>query len=52
MSTRDTTKMPTVRSPKIGSVTPRIEKLDDYRAAVIFDSLNPGDYVFQATFAD
>ncbi len=45
-------KMPTVRSTKIGAMNPRIVKMDDYRAAVVFDSLNPGDYVFQATFAD
>lgn len=43
--------LPTVRSTKIGSVTPQVARLDDYRAAVIFDSLKPGDYVFQATFA-
>lgn len=43
--------LPTVRSTKIGTSAPQITKLDDYRAAVIFESLKPGDYVFQATFA-
>ncbi|MDD4927475.1 MAG: polysaccharide deacetylase family protein [Methylotenera sp.] len=42
--------MPTVQSTKIGALTPSIIKLDDYRAAVVFDKLNPGDYVYQATF--
>lgn len=42
--------MPTVRSTKIGTTSPRVKKLDDYRAALLFDSLEPGDYVFQATF--
>lgn len=43
--------MPTVRSTKIGTVVPQVLKLDDYRAAVIFDTLKPGDYVYQATFS-
>lgn len=42
--------MPSVRSTKIGTVAPQIQKLDDYRVAVVFNSLKPGDYVFQATF--
>lgn len=42
--------MPTVRSTKIGTAVPQVRKLDDYRAAVLFDSLEPGDYVYQATF--
>jgi peptidoglycan/xylan/chitin deacetylase (PgdA/CDA1 family) len=42
--------LPAVRSTQIGSVVPKVAKLDDYRAAVLFDSLAPGDYVFQATF--
>lgn len=43
--------LPVVRSTKIGAVEPRVVQLDDYRAAVIFDVLKPGDYVYQATFA-
>jgi hypothetical protein len=42
--------LPAVRSTKIGTTAPKVTKLDDYRAAVLFDSLLPGDYVFQATF--
>ncbi len=42
--------LPTVRSTKIGSVTPTVTKIDDYRASVVFENLKPGDYVFQATF--
>ncbi|TXT36856.1 MAG: xylanase/chitin deacetylase [Comamonadaceae bacterium] len=43
--------LPTVRSTKIGTYVPRIVKLDDFRAVVIFDNLKPGDYVYQATFS-
>ncbi len=42
--------LPTVQSTKIGAPVPQVTRLDDYRAAVRFDSLTPGDYVFQATF--
>ncbi len=45
-------QLPTVRSTKIGTMIPRVTKIDDYRAAVVFDSLKPGDYVFQATFTE
>jgi peptidoglycan/xylan/chitin deacetylase (PgdA/CDA1 family) len=41
----------TVQSTKIGLPSPRVMPLDDFRAAVIFDNLKPGDYVYQATFA-
>lgn len=41
---------PTVVSTKIGAPVPRVVQLDDYRSAVIFSSLKPGDYVYQATF--
>jgi hypothetical protein len=40
----------TVVSTKIGAPTPRVIPLDEYRSAVIFQSLKPGDYVYQATF--
>lgn len=42
--------LPTVRSTKVGTYVPRIAKLDDYRAVVIFDNMKPGDYVYQASF--
>jgi peptidoglycan/xylan/chitin deacetylase (PgdA/CDA1 family) len=43
--------LPSVRSTKIGQVVPRVVMLDDYRAVLIFESLKPGDYVFQASFS-
>jgi peptidoglycan/xylan/chitin deacetylase (PgdA/CDA1 family) len=42
--------LPTIRSTKIGTLVPSVQLLDDYRASVLFDKLEPGDYVFQATF--
>lgn len=42
--------MPTVQSTKIGGIQPLVSKVDDYRATVVFDSLNPGNYFYQATF--
>ena len=41
--------LPLVRSTKIGAVVPKVTKLDDYRAMLIFETLKPGDYVFQAS---
>lgn len=43
--------LPTVQSVKIGGVKPTISRIDDYRAAIVFDSLNPGNYAYQATFS-
>ena len=43
--------LPSVRSTKIGQVVPRVVMFDDYRAVLIFESLKPGDYVFQASFS-
>lgn len=43
-------KLPTVQGLKIGMPNPTIQKIDDYRAAIIFDTLNPGNYAYQATF--
>lgn len=42
--------LPSVQSTKIGGIQPLISKIDDYRVAVIFDTLNPGNYFYQATF--
>ena len=42
--------LPTVESLKVGSPAPTVTKLDDYRAAVIFASLNPGNYSYKTTF--
>lgn len=42
--------LPTVESLKVGSPAPTVTKLDDYRAAVIFSSLSPGNYSYKTTF--
>ncbi len=42
--------LPTVEGAKIGMVKPSVSRIDDYRAAIVFDSLKPGSYVYQATF--
>lgn len=39
-----------INSTKIGGVSPTVVKIDDYRAALVFDSLSPGNYFYQATF--
>lgn len=41
----------TVQSTKIGGLRPTITKIDDYRMTVTIDTLAPGNYVYQATFA-
>lgn len=43
--------LPTVQSTKIGAVKPTVSKIDPYRAVIVFETLNPGNYVYQATFA-
>lgn len=43
--------LPEVRPLKIGLPKPTVSKIDDYRAAVVFDSLKPGNYAYQATFS-
>jgi len=43
--------LPTVQSTKVGAVTPNVSAIDPYRAAIVFESLNPGHYVYQATFS-
>ncbi len=42
--------LPTVQSTKIGGKLPIVSKIDDYRAAFVFDSLLPGNYFYQTTF--
>lgn len=42
--------MPSVSSTKIGATRPAVNKLDDYRVALVFDELKPGNHAFQATF--
>ena len=42
--------MPTVQALKVGLPKPVVTKIDDFRAAIVFESLSPGDYAYQATF--
>lgn len=42
--------LPSVRSTKIGGTLPLVAKIDDFRAAIVFDVLPPGNYFYQATF--
>ena len=43
--------LPEVESLKIGMPKPTVTKIDDYRAAVVFGSLPPGNYAYQMTFS-
>lgn len=43
-------RMPKVQSLKIGGVQPTVSKIDEFRAAIVFDSLKPGNYAYQAVF--
>jgi Polysaccharide deacetylase len=42
--------LPSIQSIKIGLPMPTVTRIDDFRAAVIFSALNPGNYVYQVTF--
>jgi peptidoglycan/xylan/chitin deacetylase (PgdA/CDA1 family) len=42
--------MPTVQALKVGLPKPEVQRIDEYRAMIIFGPLNPGDYAYQATF--
>lgn len=41
---------PVVRSTKIGTPIPRVVPVDELRTLLTFDELEPGNYIFQATF--
>lgn len=41
---------PTVSSLKINMPLPKVVRLDDFRAALVFDSLPPGDYFYLLKF--
>lgn len=43
--------LPAVQSVKIDMVKPAVVRIDDYRAAIIFNDLNPGNYAYQVTFS-
>ena len=42
--------LPEVESLKTGMPKPVIKRIDDFRAAVIFELLPPGDYAYQLIF--
>jgi len=42
--------LPKVESTKIGFAKPVVHRIDNYRASVIFESIAPGNYGYQATF--
>jgi peptidoglycan/xylan/chitin deacetylase (PgdA/CDA1 family) len=42
--------MPIVQSLKVGMPTATVQRIDDFRAAITFGPLRPGDYAYQATF--
>jgi peptidoglycan/xylan/chitin deacetylase (PgdA/CDA1 family) len=42
--------LPNVQALKAGLPKPNVQKIDEYRASIVFPSLNPGDYAYQATF--
>jgi hypothetical protein len=43
-------QLPTIAGAKLNMPTPRVVLLDEYRASIIFDTLEPGNYFYQATF--
>ncbi|MDP2418568.1 MAG: hypothetical protein Q8M33_13940, partial [Hydrogenophaga sp.] len=42
----------TVQSLKVGMILPKVTMIDDYRASVVFDELQPGNYAYQLTFSN
>lgn len=42
--------MPEVQGLKIGMPKATVRKIDDFRAGISFETLNPGNYAYQATF--
>jgi len=45
-------QLPNVQSVKVGMIKPRITMIDDYRASIVFDELQPGNYAYQVTFSN
>lgn len=43
-------RMPTIQALKISGVKPSVVKIDEFRAAIVFDSLKPGNHAYQAIF--
>lgn len=44
--------LPSVQSVKIEMIKPTVVRIDDYRAAIVFNELNPGNYAYQVTFSN
>ena len=44
--------IPSVQSVKIEMIKPTVVRIDDYRAAIVFDELKPGNYAYQVTFSN
>jgi hypothetical protein len=42
--------VPSIRGTKAGTLLPALRRLDDFRYALIFESLAPGNYAYQATY--
>lgn len=42
--------LPLVQPMKTGMPKPTVTRIDDYRAAIVFDALKPGNYSYQVTF--
>lgn len=42
--------LPSVNGLKLGMPVPKVSLLDDFRATVVFDALEPGDYFYRITF--
>jgi hypothetical protein len=42
---------PVVQPTKINGIQPTVTKIDAYRAAIVFNTLTPGNHAFQVTFS-
>ena len=42
--------LPVISGLKINMPTPKVTLVDDFRASIVFESLSPGNYFFQAVF--
>lgn len=45
-------QLPSVQPLKVGMFTPAVTMIDDFRASVVFDELQPGNYAYQVTFSN
>ena len=41
----------TVKALKIGMKEPVVKKIDEFRSSIVFDTLEPGNYAYLATFS-